>query len=155
MHVPKIFLEMTSSLKYIYILQQNNPYIFSLYMNRFSCLKPFLLFYNLILQQTFLHRFCVALILNATLLLLPQVFELFSCASHRRARFRSSNESDSLVIPCIIRMVILSDTEGPVDLAYLSEQKLKNVNILFNEISQYQSISAPFFFNVLSLYTRS
>lgn len=52
-------------------------------------------------------------------------------------------------------MVILSDTEGPVDLAYLSEQKLKNVNILFNEISQYQSISAPFFFNVLSLYTRS
>ena len=33
-------------------------------------------------------------------------------------------------------MVILSDTKGPVDLAYLSEQKLKNVNIFFNEISQ-------------------
>lgn len=29
------------------------------------------------------------------------------------------------------------NTEGPVDLVYLSEQKLKNVNIFFNEISQY------------------
>lgn len=59
-------------------------------------------------------------------------------------------------------MVILTDTKGPVDLAYLSEQKLKNVNIFFNEISQchldqyqtwwwLQSISAPFFFYVLSL----
>lgn len=55
----------------------------------------------------------------------------------RRTRFRSSDESDSLVIPCIIRMVILSDTKGPVDLPYLPEQKLENVNIFFNEISQY------------------
>ena len=59
----KVFLDMTS-LKYIYIVcNKIIPHISNSCTNKFSCLKPFLVFYNLILQQTLLVDF-VLLTLN-------------------------------------------------------------------------------------------